>query len=94
MELEARRDDGVLPDGSPFKYLNADHAVASMKKNGAVLSVSGHQHEGSSLYEHEGLSFVCAPALWEPPYLFLPLRIEAAGKTTSETVSVDGLFPL
>jgi hypothetical protein len=61
-----------------------------MKRNGAALSVSGHQHEGVSPYGHDGMSFVCAPALCVPPFRFLVLEIRRDGRVTVETLFVKG----
>ena len=82
----------LFPSGAPgvkYAYLNADAAVASMKRNGAVLAISGHQHEGVPLLRRDGLSFVCAPALCEPPFRFLVLEIAADGRIGAEEVSLQ-----
>ena len=82
----------LFPSGAPgvkYAYLNADAAVASMKRNGAVLAISGHQHEGVPLLRRDRLSFVCAPALCEPPFRFLVLEIAADGRIGAEEVSLQ-----
>ena len=75
--------------GLRYAYGNADDVVQSMKRNGAVLSLSGHQHEGLAPYEHDGMTFVCAPALCEPPFQFLVVDVLPTGRVTSETVSLE-----
>ena len=86
----------LFPSGAPglrYAYGNADDVVRSMKRNGAVLSLSGHQHEGLAPYEHDGMTFVCAPALCEPPFRFLIVEISPTGLVTSETVSLEPSAP-
>ena len=82
----------LFPSGAPgvkYAYVNADAAVASMKRNGAALAVSGHQHEGVPLLRRDGLSFVCAPALCEPPFRFLVLEIAPDGRVAAEDVRLQ-----
>lgn len=84
----------LYPPDAPhlrYGYLNAAELVASMKRNGAVLSVSGHQHEGIPVYHQDGMYFSCAPALCEPPFQFLILDIEPSGLTTSEVMAIGHL---
>lgn len=82
----------LFPSGTPgvkYAYLNADACVNSMKRNGATLAISGHQHDGVPLLRRGGLSFVCAPALCEPPFRFLVLDIAPDGRVAAEEVALQ-----
>jgi len=67
----------------PFNYANADEVITGMKESGVSAAISGHYHEGFDL-ESEGIRYICAPALFEPPFSFLEIEL-ADNKIWSST---------
>ncbi|MBN1916656.1 MAG: metallophosphoesterase [Verrucomicrobia bacterium] len=69
----------LFPPGTtacPVNLVNADEVIATMREVGALLAVGGHWHEGLDLVERQGMQFLTAPALCEPPFPFLEVEID------------------
>ncbi len=65
-------------DVCPYNLLNAREALASLNRHGALLALGGHYHPGIPLMPAGGVSVLAAPALVEPPFPFLEIRIDGA----------------
>lgn len=59
----------------PYNYLNADDIIAAMRQNGIALAISGHYHEGLGLINDQGVNFLAAPALCQPPFSFIEIDL-------------------
>lgn len=59
----------------PYNYVNANDIIAAMRRNGIVLAISGHYHEGLELINDNGVNFLAAPALCQPPFSFLEIDL-------------------
>lgn len=60
---------------APYNYLNADEIIETLKRVGAVLSVSGHHHHGADTVKEGSVTFVNAPGLCESPFHFLEISL-------------------
>ncbi len=60
----------------PFMHTNNADVFANYIEAGVMLSVSGHYHPGQELVEKEGVKFITAPAICEPPHKYLLVTLE------------------
>jgi len=60
----------------PYNYTNADEVLAAMRRNGFVLAISGHYHDGMDMLQTGGVHSVAAPAFWRPPHPFLVITMD------------------
>ncbi|MCX6993193.1 MAG: metallophosphoesterase [Kiritimatiellaeota bacterium] len=68
----------IFPRGRancPYNYVNAGDVVAAMRQNDVILAISGHYHEGVELISDDGMNFLSAPALCQPPFSFLEIDL-------------------
>lgn len=65
-------------DECPYNLLNAAETLDALNRNGVLLSLGGHYHEGIPLMNTGATSILVAPALVEPPFPFLEVRIDGA----------------
>lgn len=72
------------PPVSPYNYTNAAEIIPAMQRAGVILSISGHHHAGLDDVVRDGITFVNAPALCEPPFRFKLVTIRG-GNVSSET---------
>lgn len=69
----------LLAPGShpcPYNYTNVEDVLKTMKQSGYSLSISGHYHRGIELFDDEGVHFMVAPALCDPPFGFSVLTFD------------------
>lgn len=59
----------------PYNYVNAGDIIAEMRRNGILLAISGHYHEGVELINDDGVNFLAAPALCQSPFSFLEIDL-------------------
>jgi histidinol phosphatase-like PHP family hydrolase/predicted MPP superfamily phosphohydrolase len=72
----------------PYRILNAAEIMDSFKKNGVVLSLSGHYHKGQKARLHEDVMYHTVPSLSEAPFRFSIIRIQN-GKIEIEEQSLE-----
>ncbi len=68
-------------DAAPYRYWNAEEIIRKMHATGCALSISGHHHSGSEMVFDGQSSFVCVPALCEPPFSFARVELGDDGVT-------------
>jgi histidinol phosphatase-like PHP family hydrolase len=65
----------------PYRLDNAAAVADSYRSAGVSLSLSGHYHPGAGPAVRDGTTYLTAPALGDPPFAFLHLRLDGTQAT-------------
>jgi len=65
----------VDSSGYPYMPTNAAEIVASYERAGALLSLSGHYHDGQDLCARNGVNYLTCKSLAEAPYSFCLVNV-------------------
>jgi len=68
----------------PYNLINSREVMAAYSANEVVLSVSGHLHAGHCAARVDGVEYVVAPALCEPPFRFLHISVKGRRASVRE----------
>jgi histidinol phosphatase-like PHP family hydrolase len=90
----------LFPPGThecPYRYLNAEEIIATMREARITLALSGHYHPGIRGLCREGMTFHTVGALCERPFVFDVMDIEEGttsrnGATTMK-IAHESLLP-
>jgi hypothetical protein len=68
----------------PYVLANSDDVCDSYRRNGVILSLSGHYHHGRPLSARDGVDYYTVPALCAPPCRFAVVDVGAGGVDVHE----------
>ncbi|MBN1674571.1 MAG: metallophosphoesterase [Kiritimatiellae bacterium] len=71
----------LFPPGThacPFNLTNAGEVIETMRRHRIRLAIGGHYHPGFDITGPDGIRFVGAPALCEPPFAVLEIDVDDA----------------
>lgn len=65
----------AIDDPYPYALANRQAVMDSYRDASVCLSLSGHYHAGQPAHAVDGVTYLTAPAICEPPYRFLHVRL-------------------
>lgn len=74
--LQHHPHDPAIDDPYPFRLANRQAVMDSYRNASVCLSLSGHYHAGQPAHTVDGVTYLTAPAICEPPYRFLHVRLQ------------------